>query len=117
MQTVKNIKVVVFGDKSIGKTTFLNACLSELGSEYEYNKNFELMSTMTVKIADNNSSDVEYNLELWDTKSVESYKIIEEMKNCEFSIALICYSVMDIKSFEDVKKKVKIKISFLKQLN
>jgi GTPase SAR1 family protein len=60
---------------------------------------------MTVEMSDSGSKN--YKLELWDTRSVESYKIIEEMKNCEFSVALICYSVMEIKSFEEVKKKVR----------
>lgn len=49
-----------------------------------------------------------FKLELWDTRSVESYKIIEEMKNCENSVALIAYSVMEKNTLEEIKKKVGI---------
>ena len=102
MQTI-NIKVVVFGKNAVGKTSFLNACVCKSESDYENYRPFELVSQMNVIFTDN---DVSYNFDLWDTKSVESYKIIEEMKNCEFSVALVCYSVMEISSFEEIKKKV-----------
>lgn len=98
------IKVVVFGSQLVGKTSLLNSLVCKSESEFETYKPFEHVSTMSVEIND----DTLYKFELWDTRSVESYKIIEEMKNCEFSVALVCYSVMEIKSFEEVKKKVKI---------
>lgn len=108
MQTV-NIKVVIFGGASVGKTSLLNACVCKSESDYDVYKPFEHVSTMTVEKKDSFSDEFIYKLELWDTRSVESYKIIEEMRNCEFSVALICYSVMELKSFEEAKKKVKLK--------
>lgn len=100
MQSVK-IKIVAIGSSAVGKTSLLNACVRLIKSEY---KPFDNVSTMSVLM---NDGDTEYNMELWDTKSVDYYKIIEEMnENDSFSIALICYSVMDLKSFEDVKKRV-----------
>lgn len=105
-----NIKVVVFGKNAVGKTSLLNACVCKSESDYESYRPFENVSTMTITLTDNIINDVSYKLDLWDTKSVDSYKIIEEMKNCEFSVALLCYSVMDISSFEEIKKKVNCNI-------
>lgn len=97
MKTI-NIKVVALGSQFVGKTSLLNACVDI----NESTRPFDHVSTMVITLNDN---DLEYRLELWDTKSVESYKIIEEMKSCEFSVALICYSVMEIKTLEEAKKK------------
>ena len=100
MQSVK-IKIIALGSSAVGKTSLLNACVRKVKSEY---KPFDNVSTMSLLM---NDGDIEYNMELWDTKSVDYYKIIEEMQNeNNFSIALICYSVMDLKSFQDVKKRV-----------
>lgn len=98
MQTVK-LKIVVIGSSAVGKTSLLNGLVSKDRTDY---KPFENVSTMSVALKD---GDVEYNMELWDTKSVDYYKIIEEMQNDSFSIALVCYSVMDLKTFQDVKRK------------
>ncbi|KAL7041874.1 hypothetical protein ACKWTF_000936 [Chironomus riparius] len=98
MQSVK-IKIVAIGSSAVGKTSLLNACVRRVKSEY---KPFDNVSTMSVLM---NDGDIEYNMELWDTKSVDYYKIIEEMQNDSFSVALICYSVMDLKSFQDIKKR------------
>lgn len=103
MQTVEvKIKIVVIGSNSVGKTSLLNACVSNKEVDY---KPFENLSSMKVVINEDNA---EYLLELWDTKSVDFYKILEEMHNDKFSVALICYSVIELKTFEDVRKKVKI---------
>lgn len=103
-----NIKAVAFGKNSVGKTSLLNACVHncKTDTDYKYYQPFEYASTITVNINDDTKDDVSYKIELWDTKSVDSYKIIEEMNNCEFSVALLCYSVMEISSFEEIKKKV-----------
>lgn len=98
------IKIVVLGSATVGKTSLLNACVSKENDEY---RPFENVSTMTVTINDGNN---DYSMELWDTKSVDYYKIIEEMQNDSFSVALICYSVIDLKSYQDVKKRVSIAV-------
>ncbi|KAG5676167.1 hypothetical protein PVAND_006016 [Polypedilum vanderplanki] len=102
MQTVK-IKIVVIGSQLVGKTSLLNAIVRSNNSisDDEY-KPFDNVSTMTVKVI---KDDKTYIFELWDSKSIDYYKIIQEMKNEEISVVLICYSVMELKSFQDVKKK------------
>lgn len=102
MHSVK-IKIVALGSIGVGKTSILNTCVNKGVNDY---KPFDSVSTMNVMIKD---GDLEYNMELWDTKSVDYYKIIEEMQHDSFSIALICYSVMDLKTFEDVKRKVSMR--------
>ena len=95
------IKIIVLGSAGVGKTSLLNACVNKGENTY---RPFENASTMNVILREH---DNEYSMELWDTKSVDYYKIIEEMQNDScFSIALICYSVIELKSFQDVKKRV-----------
>lgn len=94
------IKIVAIGSSGVGKTSLLNACVSKDENDY---RPFDNVSTMSVTLI---NDDIEYSMELWDTKSVDHYKIIEEMQNDSFSVALFCYSVMDLKTFQDVKKRV-----------
>jgi small GTP-binding protein len=100
MQTAR-IKIVVIGSKAVGKTSLLNAIVSNRDDDY---RPFDNVSTMTVTVEKDGTS---YSMELWDTKSVDYYKIIDEMQNEELSAVLICYSVMELQTFNDVKKKVR----------
>jgi small GTP-binding protein len=100
MQTAR-IKIVVIGSKAVGKTSLLNTIVSNRDDDY---RPFDNVSTMTVKVEKDGTS---YSMELWDTKSVDYYKIIDEMHNEELSAVLICYSVMELQTFNDVKKKVR----------
>lgn len=105
MQTDK-IKIVVVGSVKVGKTSLLNALVNSRSPQIDSDdyKPFDNVSTMTVQVIE---SGVNYRIELWDTKSVDFYKIIDGMHNDnEFNVVLICYSVMELKTYQDVKKKV-----------
>lgn len=101
METVQNIKCVIIGSKSVGKTTLLNSYVTSPSSSSI--RPFDNYNGIKVQIEEDNQI---YQLELWDTNCADHHKIIRKngYENCD--IVLVCFSVMDHESLRDVKKKV-----------
>jgi small GTP-binding protein len=96
------MKVAVIGNLNAGKTSLCNECIKNSNNNNNSDKNFDSHSRIDLTFREN---DVDYIFELCDIKSVEIYKVLDEMNSDKFSVVLICYSVMDLKSFDDVKRK------------
>lgn len=107
MENMQNIKCVVIGSKSVGKTSLLNSYVTSPRSS---EAPFESYNGIKVQIEE--SGEI-FQLELWDTNCASYNKTMRRKcyENC--SVVLVCYSVMDHESFRDVRKKVNlIKIGY-----
>ena len=102
MEDVENIKCVVVGGKSVGKTSLLNSFVTGPKSDAEP---FESYNGIKVQIDEDGKM---FQLELWDTNSADHQKMIRKMYYEGCGVIIVCYSVMDHESFKEVKKKVRI---------
>lgn len=106
MEIMHNIKCVVVGSKSVGKTSLLNSYVTSPQSSAEP---FESFNGIKVQIEEYGEI---FQLELWDTNCADYSKIIRKKCYEKCKVVLICYSVMDHESFKNVKKKVENSDSF-----
>lgn len=97
METMENIKTVIIGSKSVGKTSFLNSYVTGPNSSAAP---FESLNGIKIQIEEN------IQLELWDTNSADHSKMIRKLYYEGCSVVLVCFSVMDHKALRDVRKKV-----------
>eukprot|EP01095_Lingulamoeba_sp_RSL-Kostka_P006464 TRINITY_DN2028_c0_g1_i1.p1 TRINITY_DN2028_c0_g1~~TRINITY_DN2028_c0_g1_i1.p1 ORF type:complete len:202 (-),score=77.84 TRINITY_DN2028_c0_g1_i1:143-748(-) len=99
MADMKNVKIVTVGDGSVGKTSLLIS--------YTEN-NFPLDHLPTV--FDNYYVGVSVdrnliNLALWDTAGQEEYSRLRALSYQETDVFLLCFSVVNSPSFENIKSK------------
>lgn len=97
---MQNIKCVIIGSKSTGKTSFLNSFVTSPDSSVAP---FESYNGIKVQIE---NKDEIYQLELWDTNCADHNKMIRKIYYDKCNIVLICYSVIDHEAFREVRKKV-----------
>lgn len=93
----KNIKLVVVGDGAVGKTCLL----------YSYAKG-HIPSEYNPTVFDNQVHNVEYEgqsiaLQLWDTAGQEELENIRCLSYSNTNIFLLCYSVTEPNSYENVQ--------------
>lgn len=101
MEFVPNIKCVIIGSKSVGKTSMLNSYVTSPQSDVAP---FDSYNGIKVQIEEEGEI---YQLELWDTQSPDHQKMIRKIYYEGCSMVLVCYSVMDHESYKEVKKKVR----------
>lgn len=99
MENMQNIKCVVIGSKSVGKTSLLNSYVTSPRSSVIP---FESYNGIKVQIEENSEI---FQLELWDTNCASYNKTMRRKCYEDCSVVLICFSVMDHESFKDVRKK------------
>merc|ERR1711991_397601 len=93
----QNIKIVVVGDGAVGKTAMLISYIEN---------RFPIDYVPTV--FDNHMSAVSvdgkpYSVDLWDTAGQEEYKRLRALSYPDTDVFLICYSVVNPSSYENVK--------------
>lgn len=101
MENIQNIKCVIIGSNSVGKTSLLNSYVTSPRSS---EAPFESYNGIKVQIEENGEI---FQLELWDTNCASYNKTIRQKCYEKSSVVIVCFSVMDHESFKDVKKKVK----------
>eukprot|EP00347_Sterkiella_histriomuscorum_P021626 403333325 len=93
------VNVVVVGDSGIGKTNMiLSYAQDSFSSEYK------------PTVFDHYSSEVEYNghpcsLEIWDLSGKDEHQSLRKFAYSKAQAIVICYSMMDSKSFKSVQSK------------
>lgn len=96
---MKNLKCVVVGDGSVGKTWLINS--------YIYKKSpVKYMPT----VFDNYSSIIKYegenyNMSIWDTAGQEEYDTLRSLSYPYADVFILCYAVNNSISFRNVKTK------------
>jgi len=98
LNTQGNIKVVVVGDGATGKTTLLMRTISgEFPQEY------------VPTVYDNNTSIFDWygkrTISFWDTAGSYDYDILRPLSYPCANVVLLCFSVINISSFENVMTK------------
>ena len=96
---MKQIKCVVVGDESVGKTSLLKSYASH-----------KFCQEHTPTVFDNYLVDVmvngeKYHLGLFDTPSHENYDKLRPMSYNQANVILICYSVVKPSSFKSITEK------------
>jgi Ras-related C3 botulinum toxin substrate 1 len=94
-----SIKVVTIGDGAVGKTCLLNS--------FAHN---QFPDDYVPTVFDNYQANVVYNdklisLSLWDTAGQEDYEKLRVYSYPDTEVFIICYSVVNPSSFENVKTK------------
>ena len=93
-----NIKLLLLGDPSVGKTTFLWKYMNN-----QYKNNYDLTigvdyATKVIKI-----DDKKINLQIWDTAGQESFRAITTSYFRSANCALIFFDVSNIDSYNNVQ--------------
>lgn len=97
------IEGVVVGDYGVGKTSFLYALMNKQVPEQHVPTLLE-SHCMEVKVKDQERVE----LVLWDTPGCEDYMQLAQMGLTKKDFVMLCFSVIDPTSFENVEKYVSI---------
>ena len=102
MEECVNIKLLLLGDPSVGKTTFLKKYIDN-----KYVKNYELtigVDYASKKLTVNNQN---VNLQIWDTAGQESFRAITTSYFRNSDCALVFFDISNIDSYNNVEYWVK----------
>lgn len=100
MQSPQSYKIVLIGDKQVGKTflirSFIDTSLNPTSPTTFDNYSINL------KI-----DEKEYHLSIWDTAGQEQYDQLRVLSYPQTDIFCVCYAINNIDSFNHIKKWVK----------
>lgn len=94
LKKMLNIKVVVVGDGSVGKTSLLNAYVDKTFSTEYVPTVFD--NRQTSILVDNK----EYSLGIWDTAGQEGFDRLRPLSYPESDIFLLCFDISNEKTFK-----------------
>lgn len=92
-----NIKIVLIGDASIGKTSLIRSFIDNTLAK-PYPSTFNNYST---EINFNSNS---YTLSIWDTAGADEYNKLRTLSYPHTDIFMICYAIDNIRSYNNIKK-------------
>jgi len=92
------IKVVLLGDSSVGKTSII---LKYTQDKFDPNQETSIGNGYGNKPI--NIEGTEYILNIWDTAGTEKYNSVSKLCLEECQILLLCFSITDHKSFENLE--------------
>ena len=91
------IKMILLGDSGVGKTNIISRYLKNEFKEKEISSSGASYAMKKIKI-----NDINFNLNLWDTAGQEKFRSVTKMFVQDTQIVLLCYSIIDHKSFENL---------------
>eukprot|EP00008_Paramoeba_atlantica_P005777 CAMPEP_0201476508 /NCGR_PEP_ID=MMETSP0151_2-20130828/1704_1 /ASSEMBLY_ACC=CAM_ASM_000257 /TAXON_ID=200890 /ORGANISM="Paramoeba atlantica, Strain 621/1 / CCAP 1560/9" /LENGTH=198 /DNA_ID=CAMNT_0047856895 /DNA_START=145 /DNA_END=738 /DNA_ORIENTATION=+ len=97
---VKEVKLVTVGDASVGKTSMLITFTSNKFPRDYVPTIFESYNTLV-----HTTDDQKINFCLWDTAGFQGYYQIRLLTYSKANVLLVCYSVANPLSFENIKTK------------
>lgn len=93
----KEIKLVVLGDQSVGKTSIINRYVTKQFSQVDVTVMAGFIKKQVV------FNDKMINLHIWDTAGQEKYRSLIPMYYKDAQVAILVYDVTNIKSFNYLK--------------
>ena len=102
------IKVILLGDCGVGKTNIISRYIKDEFKDTQ-------MSTCSANYVMKNIEldGKNYQVNIWDTAGQEKYKSVTKMFIQDSQILVICYSIIDRKSFEDLDYWYQLAIEIL----
>ena len=97
--TLNEFKVVVLGEKSVGKTSLALRYLEGHFAEKQLSTIGAYFLSKKVTYPDNSSG----KMQLWDTAGQERFRSVAPMYYKNTDAAIVCYEVEDDKSFDKMK--------------
>ena len=98
------IKIILIGEKGVGKTNLINIAIGE-----NFNENEKSTAASTLSLKNIKLNNKEYNLDLWDTIGQEQYRQLTKLFFNNSKIVIFVYDITNKESFEalsDWKKDV-----------
>jgi len=92
-----DIKMILLGDCGVGKTNIISRYLKNEFKEKEMSSTGANYAMKKIKI-----NGINFNLNLWDTAGQEKFRSVTKMFVQESQIILLCYSIIDHKSFDNL---------------
>lgn len=91
------IKILVIGDKSVGKTSFINKFI---------NNSFDERYNYTIGIDINNIKYLDKDIQIIDTSGQHKYKSDITKYYCDVNVVIILFDVSNIETFINVKNYI-----------
>eukprot|EP00924_Labyrinthula_sp_SR-Ha-C_P009541 maker-scaffold_2-snap-gene-27.1-mRNA-1 protein AED:0.05 eAED:0.05 QI:248/1/1/1/1/1/4/39/190 len=103
VENVGNIKIVLVGDGSIGKTCCLKAYIDRDNGYKEYMKNYTptVLESFAARVP--LPGDQTITVDFWDTAGQETLADVRLLAYPDTSVFLICYSIVSRDSLDNVK--------------
>jgi len=98
-----NIKLLLLGDPSVGKTTFVKKYIDN-----KYNKNYDVTIGVDYASKKLNIDNKHINLQIWDTAGQESFRAITTSYFRYSNCALVLFDVTNIDSYNNVEYWIKL---------
>ena len=93
----RELKVVLIGDASVGKTSLLNRYIT---GSHSHNISPTLGAAFTTKLVEINSENVK--LQIWDTSGEERYRSMAPLYYRGASVVLLVFDISQESSFKDI---------------
>ncbi|KAM0676596.1 hypothetical protein BDAP_002805 [Binucleata daphniae] len=100
MQSPQSYKIVLIGDKQVGKTFLIRSFI-------DTNLNPTSPTTFDNYSINLRIDDKEYHLSIWDTAGQEQYDQLRVLSYPQTDIFCICYAINNMESFNHIKKWIK----------
>ena len=99
------IKVILLGDCGVGKTNIISRFLKD-----EFKDNPMTTTGANYVLKKININGMNFQVNIWDTAGQEKYKSVTKMFLQDSQILLLCYSIIDRYSFENLEFWLKLAI-------
>eukprot|EP01084_Bolivina_argentea_P049524 91068_1 len=102
-EDIDGVKIVVVGDGAIGKTCLL---ISYRSNEFPTQHVPTIFENVTIdKTIEMNGQQLPISLDLWDTAGQEQFDRLRILAYKNTDVFLVCFSVVDIVSFQNLESK------------
>jgi len=103
-----DIKVILLGDCGVGKTNIISRYISDVFRDSVMSTNGANYGMKKVEV-----DGVTYDINIWDTAGQEKYRAVTKMFIQDSQIVLICYSIIDRSSFNNLEYWVRLALDML----
>ncbi|OHT05778.1 Ras-related protein Rab-22A [Tritrichomonas foetus] len=95
--TYPNLKIVILGNQSVGKTSLINCWL---GKSFVPNNVATVGGAASTKV--DQIDDIKYSFQMWDTAGAEKYRALSPLYTRDSMAALLVFDLTKQSSFDDL---------------